>query len=142
MYCPRDHTDLLPKKYKQHQVHHCPSCKGLWLPKDIVPSLLSSSVNGRIRILQHTRDSPLTCPNQCAGLLEMKVNGILIDVCPTCDGVWLDRGEIKAVLKKTTALRNGKKSEPDSVVVSVLDGASLCLPDLLEALVGGLLDGI
>lgn len=142
MYCPRDNTNLIPKDFKHHQVNYCSSCKGLWLPGDIVPSLLSSSANGRIRNLQHATGSALSCPGQCATLLEMRINGIIIDVCSSCGGVWLDRGEIEAVVKKATKLRNEKRLQADTVLFSVVDGVSWCLPDLVEALFDGIFDGI
>lgn len=141
MNCPRDNTGLILKDVKQHHVYCCSCCKGLWLPGDVVPSLLSSSVIGRIRNLQHTKGSPLSCPRQCAALLEMRINGIVMDVCSSCNGVWLDRGEIKAVLKKATALRNGKRPQADSVLFSAVDGAVWFLPDLIEALFDGIFDG-
>jgi uncharacterized protein len=40
----------------------------------------------------------LTCPNDGGGMQEVNRNGILIDVCPTCRGVWLDRGELEKLL--------------------------------------------
>jgi len=29
---------------------------------------------------------------------EVEKNGILIDVCPSCKGVWLDRGELEKLM--------------------------------------------
>lgn len=40
----------------------------------------------------------LTCPNDGAGMQEVNRNGVLIDVCPTCRSVWLDRGELEKLL--------------------------------------------
>jgi uncharacterized protein len=40
----------------------------------------------------------LTCPNDGAGMQEVNRNGVLIDVCPQCRGVWLDRGELEKLL--------------------------------------------
>jgi uncharacterized protein len=40
----------------------------------------------------------LTCPNDNAGMQEVNRNGVLIDVCPQCRGVWLDRGELEKLL--------------------------------------------
>jgi len=31
---------------------------------------------------------------------ETTKTGILIDVCPTCKGVWLDRGELEKILSR------------------------------------------
>lgn len=142
MQCPRDKTDLTLKVFKQHQVYYCSCCKGLWLPGDIVPSLLSGSANGRIRNLKEKTSSRLSCPRQCATLVEMRINGIVMDVCSACNGVWLDRGEIEAVLKKKPSLRPGRTTGSDTVLFSVMDGATWCLPDLLEALFEGIFDGV
>ena len=37
----------------------------------------------------------LVCPNCQAGMQEITRNGIMIDVCTQCRGVWLDRGELE-----------------------------------------------
>jgi Zn-finger nucleic acid-binding protein len=36
---------------------------------------------------------------------EVDKNGIHIDVCPDCKGVWLDRGELEKLLKDVQELR-------------------------------------
>ena len=40
----------------------------------------------------------LVCPNDGAGMKEVNRNGVLIDICPECRGVWLDRGELEKLL--------------------------------------------
>jgi uncharacterized protein len=49
----------------------------------------------------------LTCPNDGGGMQEIHRNGVLIDVCPTCRGVWLDRGELEKLLSYI------REDEPD-----------------------------
>ncbi len=41
----------------------------------------------------------LVCPNDGAGMQEVNRNGVLIDICPQCRGVWLDRGELEKLLE-------------------------------------------
>ena len=36
---------------------------------------------------------------------EVEKNGILIDVCPDCKGVWLDRGELEKLLEGVREIR-------------------------------------
>ena len=36
----------------------------------------------------------MQCPNDGAVLVMSERSGIEIDYCPTCRGVWLDRGEL------------------------------------------------
>ena len=40
----------------------------------------------------------LVCPNDGTGMKEVNRNGVLIDICPECRGVWLDRGELEKLL--------------------------------------------
>lgn len=47
----------------------------------------------------------LKCP-RCGGadLVPMDRAGIEIDVCPTCRGVWMDRGELDKMIERSTGL--------------------------------------
>jgi len=38
------------------------------------------------------------CPNDNNQMLKVERSGIEIDICPTCNGVWLDRGELNKLL--------------------------------------------
>jgi uncharacterized protein len=40
----------------------------------------------------------LMCPNCNASMAEVKRNDIAFDICPTCRGVWLDRGELEKII--------------------------------------------
>ena len=40
----------------------------------------------------------LVCPNCQAGMQEINRNDVQIDVCTSCRGVWLDRGELEKLL--------------------------------------------
>ena len=40
----------------------------------------------------------LTCPNDGAPMTEVNRNGVQLDICPECRGVWLDRGELEKLL--------------------------------------------
>lgn len=38
------------------------------------------------------------CPRCADELREVPKSGVLIDVCPRCRGVWLDRGELEKIM--------------------------------------------
>lgn len=44
-----------------------------------------------------------TCPVDGATLVPMERQGIEIDHCPTCRGVWLDRGELDKIIERSAA---------------------------------------
>ncbi len=44
---------------------------------------------------------PMTCPVDGATLTMSERSGIEIDYCPTCRGVWLDRGELDKIIERS-----------------------------------------
>lgn len=40
----------------------------------------------------------LMCPNCNQSMREVVRNGVHIDMCPVCRGVWLDRGELEKIV--------------------------------------------
>ena len=46
---------------------------------------------------------PMACPVDGATLTMSERSGIEIDYCPTCRGVWLDRGELDKIIQRAAA---------------------------------------
>ncbi len=46
---------------------------------------------------------PMACPVDGATLVMSERSGIEIDYCPTCRGVWLDRGELDKIIERSSA---------------------------------------
>jgi Zn-finger nucleic acid-binding protein len=44
-----------------------------------------------------------SCPVDGAKLQPMERSGIEIDYCPSCRGVWLDRGELDKIIERSAA---------------------------------------
>lgn len=40
----------------------------------------------------------LLCPNCNTSMQAVNRSGVELDICPTCRGVWLDRGELEKIL--------------------------------------------
>lgn len=49
----------------------------------------------------------MNCP-VCDGvrMREVERNGVMIDICPRCKGVWLDRGELDKLLSGVREIRD------------------------------------
>ena len=54
----------------------------------------------------------MQCPTDATTLVMSERSGIEIDYCPTCRGVWLDRGELDKILDRAAT------QQPGSVVTS------------------------
>jgi uncharacterized protein len=46
---------------------------------------------------------PMACPTDGTALVMSERSGIEIDYCPTCRGVWLDRGELDKIIERNSA---------------------------------------
>ena len=56
----------------------------------------------------------LMCPNCNASMQNVSRAGVDIDMCPSCRGVWLDRGELDKILDRATDTRAPSNPAPDS----------------------------
>ena len=45
----------------------------------------------------------LMCPNDDTAMQMLERSGVQFDMCPTCRGVWLDRGELEKLMEGTAA---------------------------------------
>jgi Zn-finger nucleic acid-binding protein len=52
----------------------------------------------------------LMCPNDASAMQTMERSGVQFDMCPSCRGVWLDRGELEKLMEAAAA--DGRASAP------------------------------
>jgi Zn-finger nucleic acid-binding protein len=82
----------------------------------------------------------MQCPLDGSSLVMADRNGVEIDYCPQCRGVWLDRGELDKIIERSTVQaappppppsqsygrddddrRYGKKKKRDSFLSELFD---------------------
>jgi uncharacterized protein len=56
----------------------------------------------------------LMCPNCSASMTEVKRNDVAFDMCPTCRGVWLDRGELEKIITGVQSEQGGYDQAPQA----------------------------
>lgn len=52
----------------------------------------------------------MKCPVCNVELLMTEKQGVEIDYCPTCRGIWLDRGELEKLIERMSAAERGYES--------------------------------
>jgi hypothetical protein len=59
-------------------------------------------------------DSPggMLCPRCRVDLLMTERQGVEIDYCPKCRGVWLDRGELDKIVERSERFAGGASAAP------------------------------
>ena len=63
----------------------------------------------------------MQCPNDGATLLMTDRQGVEIDYCPTCRGVWLDRGELDKIIERSGVDDDDDDRRPRAVRAGVPD---------------------
>lgn len=55
---------------------------------------------------------PFLCPVDQTPLTMSERQGVEIDYCPTCRGVWLDRGELDKIIEKNASSQPAAPTAP------------------------------
>ena len=56
----------------------------------------------------------MQCPIDGTPLVMTDRSGVEIDYCPTCRGVWLDRGELDKIIERSTPDMRSTRAAPGS----------------------------
>ncbi len=108
--CPN--CDSLLSRYSifSMQFEGCPKCKGIWLVRDELRELKNKVDGGSLRWLNDEVEnlektsaivSKLNCPKDHPVKMVSVVFGnskVVVDWCPVCHGIWLDRGAFDGIV--------------------------------------------
>jgi Zn-finger nucleic acid-binding protein len=75
----------------------CRGCGGVWLDAGEMGELMQFLEAEPPVDLEHQGGEQITCPGCAHPLTELEHppgQGVLIDICSACQGIWLDRGEL------------------------------------------------
>lgn len=104
--CPIDWTPLVAESISvpgfDVQADRCAKCKGLFLDKGEIKRITGNDKLNELltKHLAGDSDSPLVCP-ACGWTMDMEdADGVRVDVCLKCFGVWLDAGELDQLKEK------------------------------------------
>jgi Zn-finger nucleic acid-binding protein len=59
------------------------------------------------------KETDMHCPHCTTNLLMTERQGVEIDYCPTCRGVWLDRGELDKLIERSGSSKPQVKRDYD-----------------------------
>lgn len=66
--------------------------------------------------MTHPNQTALTCPKCRADMSSYERNGVTIDQCTGCRGIFLDRGELERLVDAEGAYYQGSANRPDEPV--------------------------
>lgn len=138
MKCPTDNIDLNEKQAEGFAYHECPDCQGLWMRHRALRTLVEKYSPGAKIAMPRPSDAYLPmnspeydtnditkCPLDGSDYYEHAFGSVMIDICPNCDGIWLDKGELSKI-------RDELKNEeiPDTVVSTVINDIDLLFDEI------------
>ncbi|MBX3468212.1 MAG: zf-TFIIB domain-containing protein [Planctomycetes bacterium] len=94
--CPKCKAGLWYLRRDGNTIEQCSACGGMWLDAGELTAAIA--VYRRVDS-RHGTPTGASCLRDAEELREVVFPGtqVLIDVCPACAGVWLDRGELDAL---------------------------------------------
>lgn len=117
-------------EYSDVELDWCPECGGLWFDSGemelLAKKATANSTEERLLPSEpaQTDEQRLKCP-LCRKRMDKRLLGhaqpVIADLCPHCDGLWLDRGELEQVLGQSTDTPSGGDA-PGSILLEHLKG--------------------
>jgi len=129
MFCPNEDIEMHQVRIKSHYgqqviLEQCRGCGGIWFDESELfaakkgeaekTELLDSEI---LRKPSKIEKSILTCPRDQAELFRFNdryfPKGIMLERCPNCSGIWLNRGDFTKFQKARQELRRTKEKGRD-----------------------------
>lgn len=113
MDCPHQPQPLVAREHHGHAYAGCDACGGRFIGKGLLHDALGHARDGALRRerLEALPASAVRCPADGQTMHALVHEGIEIDVCPQCDGVWLDAGEFEAITQRRKARQRRKNDD-------------------------------
>ena len=125
MECPRCTLPLKKVEFGNFRgrrpsvlVDVCPECQGGWFDKGelgLGPEVVWKEARALDFPSEESHDAPLICPRCFVPLLPITSDarpGLILDRCPDCLGLWLDRGEMGTVQELAAGLESAEGEDP------------------------------
>ena len=139
MNCPRCQESLREHTYASHvQVDECPRCLGMWLDDGELKRIEKAAEHDASGFQEgidlvalrspgsEQRDRPaIDCPKCGARMLQREAHycpDVIIDICGSCRGVWLDGGEVQEIARVHAQVHADHQRQFTAWLVSGLRG--------------------
>ncbi len=100
MKCARCKEELAPKSIGNIKFQYCPTCNGVWIKfpmleklsenMDLKSPLLNPAELNSIKVKEEAR----LCPDCAKEMDKVYFNGVIVDKCSECNGIYFDNGEL------------------------------------------------
>ena len=119
--CPTCHIELGSLKSGPYITSQCHVCNGIFLPYEQLQNQFKQNASVfemGVKASEQQRKCPVDQENMLEKRIAYNNESVLIDQCPSCSGVWFDKGEIRQankILKKMYG-RFGYKKQAERIL--------------------------
>jgi membrane associated rhomboid family serine protease/Zn-finger nucleic acid-binding protein len=150
MDCPYCQTEL--RTYSNHHftIDYCPACQGLWFDpgemRDYIrvflqnnPNLEKDKINLRQTVarIDSLPEFSRSCPRCRVPMGKVNYSydsNVIIDQCPKCCGVWVDRGEIQQIIRYIKQNQSTLEFTPEALERAKKDGLLIEIADVVDTI--------
>ena len=106
MNCPVCGIPFIIVERNNIEVNFCPNCEGFWLDNgelELLTEILGIEkyiINPNNLAFIKSNEKTYNCPKCNKKMGKVRINDIILDVCPDGDGIWFDKGELAKVLSE------------------------------------------
>ena len=118
MKCPRDGTALATVSICGMELDKCHKCDGIWFDRGELERLRDAGVHDLEEVIEEKYGDPafeegavaehMRCPRCVDARLRRQnytyVNPVAVDCCEKCYGIWIDDGELNAIIGEKEGL--------------------------------------
>lgn len=129
--CPRCADTVLVDGVGALHEAVCPDCRGRFLDAEATTRVVVDELGVDRQLLheiaEHFSGPRLRCPACPAAMRPLRLQGVLVDLCFACGGLWLDAGELHRLSSGRHVEIAPTAAEIDAVVPAAAVGARLKL---------------
>ncbi len=124
MHCPNCRQTLEAVDVGGIRIERCPNCEGLWFDKNELRVLKDREAGGDYQWIhldlwkdmdkfRAARQQRYSCPRDGASMTTVRYDesNVAIDVCPSCDGIWLDKDGYREIIRHLEETVNASSAE-------------------------------
>ncbi len=114
MHCPVCKVAMVTLEVERVEVDHCVRCRGVWLDRGELALLLGAKESdeeiARLVPAPDVTEAPRDCPICDKAMEKTRAadSGVVLDRCAKGDGLWLDAGELGAIVKADAGGSGGR----------------------------------
>jgi Zn-finger nucleic acid-binding protein len=121
--CPRCKIEMQLLRVNEIELDACPKCMGIWFDSSELDKIIGSKKSFEEEAyLSKPLGGNIDCPSCRQKMGYLTINNTTIDFCKTCEGIWLDAGELTELAGHLPEPKVTEDNAPYKIEIKESDG--------------------